>query len=53
MKTRRTIDPKTVREYLGYDPDTGLLYWIKKPSRGVRAGATIGSHICHTRQERP
>jgi len=34
---------ETVREYLHYDPDTGVIRWRVSPSRNVRAGTIAGA----------
>ena len=39
-KARPTIEE--LREYLDYEPETGVLRWRKSPSRFVRAGAVAG-----------
>jgi hypothetical protein len=40
-----------LRQMIGYEPDTGRLYWKVKPNRNILAGRTIGrpnswAHIC-------
>jgi hypothetical protein len=39
--------PSDIGEYLSYDPSTGDLTWIKRPSRKVRAGSVAGC-LCKT-----
>ena len=42
-KPRPTIEE--LREYLDYDPETGVLTWKKSPSRGIRQGQAIGGSL--------
>ena len=37
------IDSTTLREYLSYDPDTGLFTWIKQSSCRAKVGTIVGA----------
>ena len=32
-----------IRDYLSYDPDTGIFRWIKKPSNAIQIGSVAGN----------
>ncbi len=32
-----------IKEYLTYNPDTGIFHWIKKPNRNIAIGSIAGS----------
>lgn len=36
------VSVEAVKEYLGYEPETGNIYWIKSPSKNVYAGEIAG-----------
>ena len=38
----KTIDVNEIRKYLEYNPDSGIITWIKSPSRRVKAGSIAG-----------
>jgi len=40
---KRSLDGKSLRSMLDYDPDTGIFRWRMQPSRNVNAGAVAGS----------
>ena len=42
-KSRPTIEE--LREYLDYDPETGVLRWKKPPRQGIRHGQAIGGSL--------
>ena len=42
-KARPTIEE--LREYLDYDPETGVLMWKKRPSRRVKQGQVAGGSL--------
>ena len=33
---------ETIKQWLKYDPTSGMFFWVKKPQRGIRAGARAG-----------
>ena len=35
--------PEFIREYLSYDPETGIFTWIKRPNPNVPSGTRAGS----------
>ena len=41
------ITYEEVSEWLEYNPDTGNLYWLKKPNRRIRVGDVAGSKAQH------
>jgi hypothetical protein len=38
-----SVSVEKLREYLNYDPDTGVFTWIKKSSKNVMAGSIAGT----------
>ena len=34
---------KNIKEYLSYNPDTGIFIWIKKPSKKMKVGSVAGT----------
>jgi hypothetical protein len=36
------VSVELVKEYLVYEPDTGVIYWIKSPAKNVYAGEVAG-----------
>lgn len=36
------VSVEVVKEYLGYEPETGNIYWVKSPARNVYAGEIAG-----------
>lgn len=43
MKFAYELPVAVLREYLHYDPDTGVIRWCKKPSRRILVGAVAGT----------
>lgn len=35
--------PEAIREFLRYEPDTGIFFWTKRPHPTVEAGAQAGT----------
>lgn len=42
MKTELTIEE--IKEYFSYSPETGQVFWKKRPSNRVLIGAEVGNH---------
>ena len=42
MPNVEDVSVELVKEYLSYEPDTGLIYWVKSPSKNVYAGELAG-----------
>jgi len=42
MPNMPDVSIEAVKEYLGYEPETGNIYWVKSPSRNVYAGELAG-----------
>jgi len=36
------VSVELVKEYLAYEPDTGVIYWVKSPAKNVYAGEVAG-----------
>jgi hypothetical protein len=36
-----------IKEYLSYDPLTGVLTWFKSPANNIKAGSTAGAKLKH------
>ena len=43
LKHTELYSKDTIKHWVIYDPDTGVFYWKKKPSRRVMAGSVAGS----------
>ena len=43
MKYKRLPPLEELKEYLDYNPDTGIFTWIKKPNNTVKVGQEAGS----------
>ena len=43
MKYKRLPPLEKLKEYLDYNPDTGILTWIKKPAGSVEVGQEAGA----------
>ncbi len=41
--SEQNITLEKVREYIHYDPETGILTWKKKPAKNIEAGTRAGS----------
>ena len=42
MPSAADVSVELVKDYLGYEPETGNIYWLKSPSRNVYAGEIAG-----------
>ena len=42
METKPLPSLETLREYLRYHPDTGILTWVKKPATTIPVGSVAG-----------
>lgn len=48
--TAKPLPPvEILREYLDYDPETGIVRWKKKPARNVEVGDEVGSYYEYRR----